>query len=68
MTKIEKLLSAIKLDKELLSPEDFESLQTRLKCFLLEEYCVNDFELTALPDRICAETGDCNICWDAEAD
>lgn len=73
MTRIEKMLSAIKFDKELLSESEITSWQRHIKVFLLSNCCINDFDLTATkPDRVCPNTDchdmDCHECWNAEAD
>lgn len=69
MTRLEKMLSAIRLDKELLSESDKKLLQKHLKVFLLSDCCINNFDLTAMvPERVCPDMEDCHNCWYGEAE
>ena len=72
MTRLEKMLSAIKFDKELLSESEIDLWQRYIKVFLLLNCCINEFDLTATKQRVCPNTDchdtDCHECWNAEAD
>lgn len=66
MTYIEKIMQAIKIDKEILTEDQRLRLTEGIEHIIRDRYCPADF-LESVTEQECKGTNHCEDCWNREA-